>query len=101
MLLKSLLSFFFFLRGGGGEGPVPVIFAHSSWWLSGKECYQSACQCRRPEFDPWVAKIPWRMKFPVFLSGKPHGQSRGSQSVGSQESDLVTKQQSHVLQHGV
>ena len=25
------------------------------WWLSGKE---SACQCRRFEFDPWVGKIP-------------------------------------------
>ena len=24
------------------------------WWLSGKE---SACQCRRHEFDPWL-KIP-------------------------------------------
>ena len=26
-------------------------------WLSGKE---SACQCRRPGFHPWVGKIPWR-----------------------------------------
>ena len=26
-------------------------------WLSGKE---SACQCRRCEFDSWVRKIPWR-----------------------------------------
>ena len=26
-------------------------------WLSGKEC---PCQCRRPGFDPWVGKIPWR-----------------------------------------
>ena len=25
------------------------------WWLSGKE---SACQCRRHEFDPWSGKIP-------------------------------------------
>ena len=24
------------------------------WWLSGKE---SACQCRRRGFDPWVGKI--------------------------------------------
>ena len=28
-------------------------------WLSGKE---SAYQCRRCEFDPWVRKIPWRRK---------------------------------------
>ena len=25
------------------------------WWLSGRE---SACQCRRHKFDPWVGKIP-------------------------------------------
>ena len=29
------------------------------WWLSGKE---SACQCRRLRFNPWVRKIPWRRK---------------------------------------
>ena len=43
-------------------------------WLSGKE---SACQCRRRGFDPWVRKIPWRRNWqstPVFLSGKSHGQ---------------------------
>ena len=43
-------------------------------WLSGKE---SACQCKRCEFDPWVRKIPWRRKrqpTPVFLPGKFHGQ---------------------------
>ena len=36
------------------------------WWLSGKE---SADQCRRCRFDPWVRKIPWRRKWqptPVF-----------------------------------
>ena len=27
------------------------------WSLSGKE---SACQCKRCVFDPWVGKIPWR-----------------------------------------
>ena len=36
------------------------------WWLRG----QSVClQCRRPRFDPWVGKIPWRRKWqptPVF-----------------------------------
>ena len=38
-------------------------------WLSGKE---SACQCRRHGFDPWVRKILWRRKWqptPVFLPG--------------------------------
>ena len=32
----------------------------------------------RPEFDPWVGKIPWRRKWQptlVFLPGKSHRQS--------------------------
>ena len=44
------------------------------WWLSGKE---SASQCRRHGFDPWIGKTLWRRKWqltPVFLPGKPHGQ---------------------------
>ena len=46
------------------------------WWLSGKE---SACQCRRCRFDPWIGRIPWRKKWqptPVFLPGKSQGQRR-------------------------
>ena len=34
-------------------------------------------QCRRPRFDPWVGKIPWRTAWPptpVFLPGESHGQ---------------------------
>ena len=34
-------------------------------------------QCRRPWFDPWVGKIPWRRKSQptlVFLRGEFHGQ---------------------------
>ena len=41
--------------------------------LSGKE---SACQCRRRAFNPWV-KIPWERKWQptlVFLAGKSHKQ---------------------------
>ena len=44
------------------------------WWLSSKE---SACQCRRHRFNPWVRKIPWRRKrqpTSVFLPGDSHGQ---------------------------
>ena len=40
-------------------------------WLSGKE---SACQCRRHQFDPWVWKIPWRRKWlstPYSCLGNP------------------------------
>ena len=38
---------------------------------------ESACQCRRHWFDPWVMKIPWKRKWqptPVFLPGKSYGQ---------------------------
>ena len=41
---------------------------------SGKE---SACQCRRHVFNPWVGKIPWKRKWqstPVSLPGKSHEQ---------------------------
>ena len=36
-----------------------------------------AIQCRRPRFDPWVGKIPWRREWPpvpVFLPGEFHEQ---------------------------
>ena len=41
---------------------------------------EPACQCRRckrPRFDPWVGKVPWRRArqlTPVFLPGESHGQ---------------------------
>ena len=34
-------------------------------------------RCKRPEFDPWVKKFPWRRKWqpsPVFLPGEFQGQ---------------------------
>ena len=60
--------------------PVPLAFAEADlrscfpWWLSGKE---PTGQCRRPGFNPWVRKIPWRRKWQptlVFLLGESHGQ---------------------------
>ena len=67
------------------------------WWLISKE---SACQCRRQGFDPWVGKISWRRKqqpTPVFLPGKSHGQrSLTACSPWGQKRaarDWVTKQQ--------
>ena len=43
-----------------------------------------ACpQCRRPECDSYVPKIPWRQKrqpTAVFLPGKPHGRSLAGHS---------------------
>ena len=29
---------------------------------------ESACQCRRLGFNPWVRKIPWRRKYPLQYS---------------------------------
>jgi len=42
------------------------------WWLSCEICLQ----CRRPRFNSWVKKIPWRRAWlptPVFLPGEFHG----------------------------
>ena len=55
----------------------------------GSDSEESAGQCRRCRFDPWVGKIPWRRKWlptPVFLPGESHGQRSPagcSQSTGS------------------
>ena len=40
------------------------------WWL---RWYRFCLQCRRPGFDRWVGKIPWRRKClptPAFLPGR-------------------------------
>ena len=40
------------------------------WW-------RICLQCRRPRFNPWVGKIPWRREWlpiSVFLPGESHGQ---------------------------
>ena len=60
-------------------------------WPSGKE---SACQCRRCGFNPWVRKILQRRKWQptlVFLPGKPHEQRNlaGYSSWGCEESDTI------------
>ena len=55
---------------------------------------ESACQCRRHRFDPWVRKTPWRRKgwpTPVFLPGESHGQRRpmAYSPWGHKESDMT------------
>ena len=43
----------------------------------GSDSKESACKCRRPRFDCWVWKIPWRREClltPVFFPGEFHGQ---------------------------
>ena len=53
----------------------------------------STTDCNKPEFDPWVGKIPWRKKCqhtPVFLPGESHGQRSltGYSPWGHRESDM-------------
>ena len=66
-------------------------------------------QCRRPGFDPWVGKIPWRrerLPTPVFWPAEFHGQRRlvgyslQGRRVRNDWSDLVCTQCSwqHYLQ---
>ena len=57
-------------------------------------------QCKKPRFDPWVGKIPWRRKWqstPVFLPGKSHGGRSlvGYSSCGHKELDTI--EQLHFL----
>ena len=57
------------------------------WWLSGKE---SACQCRRCRFKPWVRRIPWKGNRNPFqyLWEIPWIEKPGRrQSMGSQRAD--------------
>ena len=60
---------------------------------NGKE---SALQCGRPGFDPYVGTIPWRRAWqltPVFLLGKFHGQRSlvGYSPWGRKESDTTER----------
>ena len=50
--------------------------------------------CRRPGFEPWVGKIPWRREWlptPVLLPGDSHGQRSlvGYSLWGRRESDTT------------
>ena len=71
----------------GGSAPHTSMYSYAHMYThmhvhkgfhgssGGKE---SAClQWRRPRFDPWARKIPWRRDWqptPVFLPGESHGQ---------------------------
>ena len=60
----------------------------------GSDGKDSACKCRRPGFDPWVGKIPWRRKrqpTPVFSPGGSHAQRSlaGCSPWGHKEFDMT------------
>ena len=64
------------------------------WWPSKEPTFTVWGGCRRPRFDPWVGKIPWRREWqptPVFVPGKSHGQRRlaGYSSRVHKKSDMT------------
>ena len=59
------------------HGPNKAPIGRTRDFPGGSMVKESACQCRRHRFDPWVKKIPQRKKWqpsPVFLPGKSPGQ---------------------------
>ena len=53
--------------------------------------------CRRPRFDPWVGKIPWKREWlptPLFWPGESHEQRSlaGYSPWGHKESDTTERQ---------
>ena len=66
----------------------------SSSFPGGTNGKEPACQCRRQGSDPWVRKIPWRMKWQpirVFLPGESHRQRSlvGYSPQGRKKSDTT------------
>ena len=64
--------------------------------VSGRRICQ---QCRRPGYNPWVRKFPWRREWqptPVFLPGEVHGEMSlvGYSPWGHKESN-TTKRLTH------
>ena len=69
-----------------------IFEVYISCFPSGASVKESACQCRRRGFHPWVRKIPWKRTWqptPVFLLEEFHGQRSlaGYSSRGCKESD--------------
>ena len=59
-------------------------------------------KCRRPGFDLWVGRIPWRRTWqptPVSLPGKSHGQRSLADynPWGCKESDMTEQLTLHLL----
>ena len=88
------------LPADGGEWPM-IKQVHLLWELMPcslglPKCHcgsESACQCRRRGFDPWVRKIPWRRKWqpiPLSMCEIPWTEEPGGlQSMGHEESNMT------------
>ena len=80
------------LERSSGEG-IGCPF-HYSWASLVAQTIKNPFKCRRPGFDSWVGKIPWRrarQPTPVFLPGESHGQRNlaGYSPWGHKESDMT------------
>ena len=69
----------------------------ASGWL---RWYRICLQCRRPGFNPWVGKIPWRQEWlptPVFSPGASHGQRSlvGYSPWGCEQSETILQLNHH------
>ena len=93
--ILSFISYFRFPGGSAGKesacnagdpGSVPGLGRSPgegksyplqySWASLVAQLVKNHLQCRRPGFDPWVGKIPWRrekLPTPVFWPGEFHG----------------------------
>ena len=64
-------------------------------WLSGKE---TACQCRRHGFDPWVGKTPEEGNGNILAWEIPWTEEPGGlQSMGSQNSHTLLSNQTTTI----
>ena len=78
--------------------------SHPTWSLVA-QMEKTHLQCRRPGFNPWVGKIPWRREWlptPVFSSGESYGERRspwteepGSSPWGHKELDRTEQLSTH------
>ena len=71
---------------------------------SGKEPTRQCRRHKRPGFDTWVGKIPWRRAWqptPVFLPGESYGQRSlaGYSPCGCRESDTTEWHSMHTHTH--
>ena len=71
-----------------------TFFCSEVGCADGSDGKDSICNARRPEFDPWVGKIPWKRASqytPVFLPGESKGQRSRAEyrPWGCKESDMT------------
>ena len=74
-----------------------VYFNFGLYWIEASlvaQMVKNLPAVQRPEFDPWVRKIPWRreqLPTPVFLPGESHGlrSLTGCSPWGCKESDTT------------